>query len=69
MVCKSVGILDAWWGLLPFDDMEKISGFKCCDFPTDDGSREFVAACDAWWQKLTIDEKIYHYQLYNNECY
>jgi len=47
-----------WWGQTPFRQMEQITGLHEDDFDGEDGSQDFVDACDAWWNEQSDEEKI-----------
>lgn len=58
-------IIKNWWASVSFETMEEITGFRMIDFSPEGGYREFVEACNDWWNWLTPDNKIIYYQMYN----
>jgi len=54
-------VVNEWWGNCGFREMEMITGFQMTDFDPEDGYQEFVDACDEWWDKLPLKEKIAWY--------
>ena len=54
-------VVDEWWGNCGFREMEKITGFRMSDFDSEDGYQDFVDACDEWWDKLPLKEKMAWY--------
>lgn len=57
--------LDSWWYQQDFNTIEKITGFKVTDFPLENGSDDFVEACDKFWENLTRGEKLSYYNEFN----
>lgn len=57
-------IVNNWWSNVPFYIKEEITGFRMIDFSTENVYREFVEACNEWWDWLTLDNKILYYQMY-----
>lgn len=46
-----------WWSNAPFGIMERVTGLHETDYSPEDGSREFVNACEAWWSLNDFYEK------------
>ena len=54
-------VVNEWWGNCGFREMERRTGFRMTDFNSEDGYQEFVDACDEWWDKLPLNEKMAWY--------
>ena len=57
--------LDSWWYQQDFNTIEKITGFKKTDFPLENGSDDFVEACENFSEKLSYEDKLSHYNEFN----
>lgn len=56
---------DIWFANLDFTALEKVTRLNQSDFSSEDGSQEFVDACEQWWDKLSIQEKRDYYENYS----
>ena len=54
-----------WWNTCDFKTMERITGLKVCDYPSEDGARAFVNAATEWWNGLDYDRKRKIHNEYN----
>jgi hypothetical protein len=64
------GLLDEieeWWDNTGFKEKERITGYRRPDFSPGDGYREFVDACNTYWEELPVEEKIEKWSAFNNE--
>lgn len=50
--------VEEWWSQADFQEMERITGYHQSDFDPDEGFQDFVDACEEWWCKQSIEEKI-----------
>lgn len=46
-----------WWRGTDFRTMERITSYRQDDFNPEDGYRDFVDACDEWWNEQTTLKK------------
>lgn len=60
-----LNVVNNWWARASFSTKEKITGFRRIDFTPDDGYQEFLDACDKWWDWMTLENKVFYYQMYN----
>jgi hypothetical protein len=58
--------IDGWWDDAGFEEMERVSGYRRTDFSPEDGYREFVDACNKYWEGLPVEEKIEKWLAFNN---
>lgn len=49
--------MQRWWQETDFKMMERLTGYRQADFPSDEGYQAFVDACNAWWNKKRYDEQ------------
>lgn len=57
--------MQAWWSSCDFITMERITGLRETDYPSDDGSQAFVDTADGWWNGQDYDRKRNIYKEYN----
>lgn len=58
--------MNLWWDNMEFKYLEQVTGLKVTDFSTEDGSQDFVDACNQWWESKSYDEKR---EIYNTKSY
>jgi hypothetical protein len=47
-----------WWNKADFKVLERITGYRQSDFDPVDGYFAFADACDIWWLRKAIEEKV-----------
>lgn len=47
-----------WWKACDFRQMERTTGYRQDDFSPEEGYKQFVDACNNWWEALSTEEKI-----------
>jgi hypothetical protein len=49
---------EQWWYQAGFNEMALVTRFRQHEFNPEDGYREFVDACNSYWESLTRKEKV-----------
>ena len=57
--------MQTWWDSRDFTTMERITGLREQNYPSDDGSQAFVDATNEWWNSRDYDTKRTVYNEYN----
>lgn len=57
--------VQAWWNELGFEHLIRITGYHPTDFNPEDGYQDFVDACNDYWEKLSYEDKLSHYNEFN----
>ena len=57
--------VQAWWNELEFEHLIRITGYHPTDFNPEDGYQDFVDACNDYWEKLSYEDKLSHYNEFN----
>lgn len=48
---------DKWFKGIDYASMEKITGYQQSDFSSENDFRDFVDACEIWWNELPTDDR------------
>jgi len=51
-------IVNKWWDEADFKTMERITHYRQLDFCSEDGSQDFVDACNNYWSTLSLEDRI-----------
>ncbi len=57
--------MQSWWESCEFKAMERITGLRECDYPSEDGSQAFVNATTEWWDGQDYERKRHIYKEHN----
>ncbi len=61
-----MAVIQEWWSATDFRQMEQITSYLQSDFDPEDGSKEFVDACNECWKNKTTEEKILVWNTWKN---